>query len=564
MVRLRDVFREAFRATRSVPFDSAVVVMLWFVLSLLGYFSAIYMKEFIDFIVAGYEFTTILMIGLALLLISFASYIMNFFAEYTLAGRLSVKGFVRFSRRMLNSLYNVKYEAFYLKGGDIIARFLSDLSELAQKLPAVIPSILVQIVRLGMIIFILYSLSPQLLILSLILIIPYYIVYRVTAGRITRYSRLERTSLSKLVDSFKNAVDYLPFIKRINAYNYFSAKISTTLRRWARYVLKYIFNRVFAEMSYGHLGDIFRIVVLIVGAWLVIQGYTTIGSVIAFTSVMGNLYEPVMNLTLTITYLTALIPYLERYYEVLNLEREELYRGEKLEKVNEIELANVILVLRDKQVLKNVSLRLRRGEWIGIVGPIGSGKTSLALLLVRFYEPSKSYVLINGKDYTKYSIASLRRRIIYISSKEPILDATLRENILMGMDCAEEELRKVLGMVGIDFAKPDDIIDPEKLSAGQRQKIALARALIRKPDVLILDEATNSLDTRSEFAILNKLKSFLRNSSVIIISHRFSSLKNTDKIYVLKDGEVIMSGVHEELMEKCSLYAQLVKTYTMK
>jgi len=294
-----------------------------------------------------------------------------------------------------------------------------------------------------------------------------------------------------------------------------------------------------------------------------LNGYFTVGTLIAFTSVLPEFYEPIINLANMLTGLSGLIPYLDRYYEILNLDKEDLYKGIKLQKANRIEFSSVSLSIGDKKILDNISFVLSKREWIGIVGPIGSGKTSLALTLIRLYEPTSGVVRINGLDYKEYSLFSLREKILYISSKEPIIHGSLRENISLDKEYGSDKLRRIINIVGIDFADLEDIIDPEKLSEGQKQKIALARALIRDPDVLILDEATNSLDPQNESLILQNIRKYLEDSIIIIISHRFSSLKNVDTIYVLHNGRFIARGKHEELLKKCQLYSELMKEYSM-
>ncbi len=462
---------------------------------------------------------------------------------------------------MLSTLYSAKY--IHLKSGDILTRFISDLYELSSNLAGVIPALLIQLSRLGVMIYTLYVLSPRLLLLAIGLTFPSYIIYKISVKRIVRYSSLERSYLSKLVNTLKNVIDNLLFIKRFNIYEYFREKFSRSLSEWSRYLMRYMLYTIFFNKSYFYLNSIIRIIVLIIGGWLVLNGYFTVGTLIAFTSVLPEFYEPIINLANMLTGLSGLIPYLDRYYEILNLDKEDLYRGIKLQKVNRIEFSSVSLSIGDKKILDNISFALSKREWIGIVGPIGSGKTSLALTLIRLYEPTSGVVRINGLDYKEYSLFSLREKILYISSKEPIIHGSLRENISLDKEYGSDKLRRIINIVGIDFADLEDIIDPEKLSEGQKQKIALARALIRDPDVLILDEATNSLDPQNESLILQNIRKYLEDSIIIIISHRFSSLKNVDTIYVLHNGRFIARGKHEELLKKCQLYSELMKEYSM-
>ena len=560
MAKTTDLLKESFNIMKILLIDSLLSVVIFFLASILTYVNANLMKSFIDSLISLNNFNTVLYKGFGLLVVVLISYVLSFIGEYILR-RIGVKAFIVFSNKMLSTLYSAKY--IYLKSGDILTRFISDLYELSSNLAGVIPALLIQLSRLGVMIYTLYVLSPRLLLIAISLTFPSYIIYKISVKRIVKYSSLERSYLSKLVNTLKNVIDNLLFIKRFNIYEYFREKFSRSLSEWSRYLMRYMLYTIFFNKSYFYLNSIIRIIVLIIGGWLVLNGYFTVGTLIAFTSVLPEFYEPIINLANMLTGLSGLIPYLDRYYEILNMDKEDLYRGIKLQKVNRIEFSSVSLSIKEKKILDNISFALSKGEWIGIVGPIGSGKTSLALTLIRLYEPTSGVIRINGLDYKEYSLFSLREKMVYVSSKEPIIHGSLRENISLDKEYSSDKLRRIINIVGIDFADLEDIIDPEKLSEGQKQKIALARALIREPDVLILDEATNSLDPQNESFILQNIRKYLEDSIIIIISHRFSSLKNVDTIYVLRNGRFIARGKHEELLKKCQLYSELMKEYSI-
>ncbi len=312
------------------------------------------------------------------------------------------------------------------------------------------------------------------------------------------------------------------------------------------------------------MNSLFRIIILLIGGLLVVHGYLTIGALIAFSTFLPALYEPIINIASTFTNLSALIPYLERYYEIVNLEEEPLTKGESLDKISEIRLEHVDVSVNGKEILKDVNLSVRKNEMVAVVGPIGCGKTSLALTLLRFYEPFKGNVFVNGIDYNHFSIKSLRERIYYVPSKDFILSDSLAENLVLGFKYSKNELLWCISLVGIDFASLETLIDPTKLSEGQKQKIALARAILRKPDILILDEATNSLDAKTEDEIIRKLRESLPETTIIIISHRLTALRHAQQIYVMKDGKIIDKGSHDELLNRCSIYKEIVEKHQFR
>lgn len=561
MVGLRELFHESIKLSRILLLDSFLAILVFFFASIITYLEAIIMRDFINAITTTISFGYIFRLGVFLISLTLAGYATSFYGEYLLQ-RLGVKGVRILSLRMLSSLY--KARVHFVKVGDVMARFVSDLPNLALGLAGNLPTLVVQIIGLGIIIFTFNVLSVHLLIVALLLVPINYLVYRYSSKKIIKYSSLERSGLSKMVDEININLDNLFFVKRTNTFDYFDTRFNYKLGDWIRSLTRYLFYRIFFNKSYYYLNSLFRIIILLIGGLLVVQGYLTIGALIAFSTFLPALYEPIINIASTFTYLSALIPYLERYYEIVNLEEEPLTKGESLDKISEIRLERVAVSVNGKEILRDVNLSVGRSEMVAVVGPIGCGKTSLALTLLRFYEPFRGSVFVNGIDYNRFSIRSLRERIYYVPSKDFILPDSLAENLALGFKYSKEELLWCISLVGIDFANLETLIDPTKLSEGQKQKIALARAILRRPDVLILDEATNSLDAKTEDEIIRKLRENLPETTIIIISHRLTALRHAQQIYVMKDGEIIDKGSHDELLNRCSIYKEIVEKHQFR
>jgi len=550
-VNIRDVLEESIKVSKNLKGDIVITIILFLILSIFGYAQAMLMKNFIDSLVSLQEFSTISKIGLALLVLTFLSYLGSFYGEFMLQ-RLGIKALKIFSQDLVFSIHRAKLGK--ISSGDVIARFVSDLPELSLGLAGLIPGLSVQLINIAVATFTLYSLSPTMLLVAVLIIPINYAIYKKASGKSIEYSKRERESLSKVVAVTKTSIDNLFFIKRLDKYEYFEERFSMSLSEWLKNMTRFLRVRIFFQKSYYYTSSIARLIMLLVGGWLATKGLASVGAIVAFTNYLPQFYEPLTNLANSFTYLNALIPYVERYKEIVNIEKEDLDKGHELKSVKSIECKNVSV-----GILSNVTLELKKNETIGIVGPIGSGKTTLALTLIRLREPETGHILINGKDYRVYSLRSLRKRIYYLPSKDWIFDGTLKENLMLDDMYREDEVIHVLKIVGIDFAELDDYITSKALSEGQKQKIALARALLRKPEVLILDEATNSLDVQNEAQVLEKIREFLKDSTLIIISHRLTALKNADKIFVLNKGKILDSGKHEELYERCSLYRTLVE-----
>ncbi|MBQ6666294.1 MAG: ATP-binding cassette domain-containing protein, partial [Synergistaceae bacterium] len=219
-----------------------------------------------------------------------------------------------------------------------------------------------------------------------------------------------------------------------------------------------------------------------------------------------------------------------------------------------------------QEILHGVNIDVEAGGKIAIVGPTGSGKSTIADLIPRFYEPSSGKILIDGTDISEFGLKDLRRQIGIVPQECVLMRGSIAFNIAYGMgeiDMAKvREAAEIADISAFIESLPEgyDTLVGERgvtLSGGQRQRIAIARAVIRDPRILILDEATSSLDTASELAVQKALNQAMKGRTSIIIAHRLSTIRNADRIYVLRDGRFIEAGTHDELIAMGGLYAEL-------
>ena len=220
----------------------------------------------------------------------------------------------------------------------------------------------------------------------------------------------------------------------------------------------------------------------------------------------------------------------------------------------------------DVSVLRDVSFEVKKGEMVALVGFSGSGKSTIAKLIPRFYDPQQGRILIDGTDVRTATLQSLREQIGYVTQENILFHESILENISFGRDSfGEERVRKAA-----IAAHADEFIDPlpeqyetelsesgGNLSGGQRQRIAIARAIVKDPAILILDEATSSLDSKSERAIQEAIEEFVVGRTTVVIAHRLSTIQQADRIVVLDEGRVIEEGTHQELLDKNGSYSRL-------
>lgn len=317
------------------------------------------------------------------------------------------------------------------------------------------------------------------------------------------------------------------------------------------------------------VGNFSYLSVCVVGAVMAMKGYITFGTVVAFIVYVRLFSDPLNGLSRIATTLQSTAAAAERVFDMLESEEmeDESYKQDSIETATgKVEFRHIRFgYTPEKTIIHDFSAKAYPGQKIAIVGPTGAGKTTLVNLLMRFYEPDSGSIRLDGIDTTSITRENLHDQFCMVLQDTWLFEGTIRENLVyVSKDVSEERLDEAVKAVGLNhyirtLPKGYDTVlsDRASLSAGQKQQITIARAIIKNAPILILDEATSSVDTRTELLIQEAMDRLMEGRTSFVIAHRLSTIKNADLILCVKDGDIVESGTHSELLAQNGFYADL-------
>jgi len=456
------------------------------------------------------------------------------------------------------------------KSGEILSR-LDDLDKIKQTISSAALSGIMDLVMLVVSGPILWNINGTLFSISIVTVLAVSIVSIL-------FAKIYRSYYSKIMSQNADVQSYLfeslngvATVKALNAEDvvheeYEKKKMKAVSSSWK--VNRYGISQGFIS---GIISGVSGIVVFWIGSSFIIKGSMSFGTLITFNSLLGYFTGPLFRLVNIQNSVQESLIAAERVGEILELEREQLddRKYMTIERIEgHIQFNNVTFRYGSRlPVYDNLSLEIMPGSWTAFVGPSGSGKSTVVKLLLKFYEAEKGTIFLDGKDIRDIDTRCLRSRIGYVPQDIFLFSGTVKENIsLRKPDATLEEVMEAAKKAGahefIDkLPRRYDTVLGEHgggLSGGEKQRLALARAMLGNPSLIILDEATSSLDTVSEMEIYKIIRSLRSEDiSVIIIAHRLSTVKNCDNIFVMNEGKIIQSGTHEKLLKEEGLYKEM-------
>ena len=511
----------------------------------------------------------ILFVVFVVIFLFFLKNVFNYFALFF--STIIRNGVIKIIRKQIFESLIVLPMSFFSKNkkGDIISRITSDVIEVQNSYLSIIEIFIRDPLSIIFTITAMFIISLELTLFVIVFIPISGFIISYIGKTLRRRSLIVQKEQGELTSITEETLNGISVIKAFVSETFFTNKFLDSNSKFFKYSNSLVNRQNIAAPLSEFLGILVIGVLLWYGGKLVLIDMDLKPA--AFITYMGLSYgvlTPAKSISKAIYALKKGNAAAERVYELIDSENE--FESQKINDIKsfkqKIEMKNVSFSYGETEVLKNISLNIKKGETLAIVGASGSGKSTLANLLPRFYNYNSGELLIDGNELRNISKKSIRSLIGIVGQESILFNGSIRDNILLGKQIDDDEVYNALKTANaLDFINEfDDKIDHKiadngvNLSGGQKQRIAIARAIISKSPILILDEATSSLDSKSEKLVKDALIKLMDNKTSIVIAHRLSTVKNAQNIIVLEKGKIVEQGTHDDLISRKGIYNNLI------
>ncbi|MFP5453771.1 ABC transporter ATP-binding protein [Parvimonas sp. G1604] len=518
------------------------------------------------FIIAGLSFFSLVVIS-TLAIYSF--YVFGGKLEYQVSKDIRKSVFEKIEKFSITNIK--KYEI-----GELISRLTSDVQKLSEVFSWGVMDACHSIIVLLFSIAIMLYLSFTLTIMLFLMLPIIYIITLLFQKNILKFQRKVRDYNSKIIRSYTESLSYIKTIKALGIEEKKKKEFVVFNEKYRKYNLKSILISAIFVPTVMFIASIGVGFAFNFSSISVMKHVMTYGAFLSFLTYSFQIFEPFKMLAQIFTDLKSAQASAERIFQIL-YEDDEVIEGLEtdLNFDGNIKFENVSFHYfdDDKLILKDFNFEIKKGQSVAFIGSTGSGKSTIVNLICKFYDPTSGDIYLDGINYKNIDKTCLYNNLGYVLQQPQLFSISIKENIKFGNENAtDEEIMEICNLLGIDefISKLPDGIDTVigesgyNISSGQKQLISFARALIKNPKLLILDEATSSIDTETEKFIQNKMKDILSGKTSIIVAHRLSTIKHCDKIVLIEKGNILEQGTHTELLDKKGIYYKMYISEELK
>ena len=519
---------------------------------------------------SGVDFGVLVRILMLLIGIYIATSVLRYAQNYVMAG-VSQRTMYDLRQAVDQKLSRLPLEYYDTHAyGDILSRVTNDVDTVSDSLQSSIISAFRSALSVIITLVMMLTISPRLTLIGLVTV-PITLWFSSTVVKNTqRFFKGQQSAMGRLSGYIEEMYTAHSIIKAYSGEEEACSQFSEINRELRDYGRKAQFISGVLSPIVGFIGNVGYVLVTVVGAMMILGGELLVGDLQAFIRYLRQLSDPINETVSIVNVLQSTVAATERIFEVLDADEELPEREPPVipeESRGAVELTDVHFGYEPgSEVIRGLDVSVQPGEQVALVGETGAGKTTIVNLIMRFYDVTQGSIKVDGVDIRDMPREVLRQRFGMVLQDTWLFHGTILENIRYGrLDATDEEVREAARLAyadgfiaqlpgGYDFVLGEDALN---LSQGQRQLLTIARAILSNPEILILDEATSSVDTRTEVLIQKAMKNLMQGRTVFVIAHRLSTIRDSSMILMLENGRVLERGTHAELLERNGAYARL-------